>query len=107
LFEALGPLPDQAVDPVRLRNLHYIWLGRPDGTTREWLGFPRLEPPFWFAVIELGEGRDRGGRDDGPDELWTPREPPVSFDELGEPDLPLSRRRRRAGTVSRRDERGA
>lgn len=107
LFEALGPLPGQSVDAVRLRNLHYVWLGDPDGTTREWLGFPRLEPPFWFAVIELGEGRDHRGQDGEPLGPRSPQGPPPSFDELGEPAVPLSRRRRRSETGSRYDERGA
>jgi hypothetical protein len=106
LFELLGPVTGQGVDAGRLLNLHYTWLGHEDGTTREWLGFPRLEPPCWFAVTELTAERDGSGRGSAaPGPAAAPGTP--SFDQLGEPVVPLTRRARPASGRSRAEERGA
>jgi hypothetical protein len=58
LFEFTGPMAGQGTDPARLPYLHYVWLGHADGTIHDWLGFPRLEPPSWFALLDLGTGDD-------------------------------------------------
>jgi hypothetical protein len=89
LFETVGALPGQRVDPRALRRLQLMWQGFDDGGTRAWLGFPRLGIAAWFAVVQLDDGRGgRGGLpvDDAP-------MPPVpDFDTLGEPVLGLARR---------------
>ena len=106
LFEDLGAVAGQRVDPQCLTNLHYVWLGLADGSTREWIGFPRIDAPFWFAAVELGTGSEspQHGPSEGPEPM-TPNGP--LFDQLPEPLLPISRRSREADARHDQGERGA
>jgi len=90
LFEGVGPLPGQPVDPKELRHLLLMWQGFDDGSTRTWLGFPRLGDVPWFAVMLVDGGSDgRGGvAADGE----TPVPPASDFDTLAEPALDVVRR---------------
>jgi hypothetical protein len=58
LFEFV-PLPGRAHVASALTHLHLTWQGFPDGSTRAWLGFPRLGVPPWFAVMALDEFAER------------------------------------------------
>ncbi len=51
------PFPEQNLDPSALRHLHLTWQGLADGSTRSWLGFPRLGSHPWFAVLLLDDTR--------------------------------------------------
>lgn len=93
LFENMGALPGQPVDPRVLRHLQLMWQGFDDGGTRTWLGFPRLGTDAWFAVVLLDE--DRGARGGRPVDGDAPVPPAPDFDTLGEPKLGLARRAER------------
>lgn len=93
LFGNMGPLPGQPADPRALRHLMLVWQGFDDGTTRTWLGFPRLGADPWFAVVLLDD--DRGGRGGMPADGGTPVPPTPDFDTLGEPNLDVARRIKR------------
>jgi hypothetical protein len=57
LFEGWDALPGQNLDPSALEHLHLTWQGLADGSTRTWLGFPKLGSPPWFAVLLLDDAR--------------------------------------------------
>jgi hypothetical protein len=90
LFEPVGPVPGQPADPSVMRHLHLSWQGPPDGTTRAWLGVPRLGDEAWFAVVLLED--DGGGRGGMAPDGAAPVSPPPDFDTLGEPPLRVARR---------------
>lgn len=93
LFETLGALPGQPVDPRVMRHLQLMWQGFDDGGTRTWLGFPRLGADAWFAVVLLDDNSGgQGGRTLDGD---TPLPPAPDFDTLREPALDLARRAER------------
>jgi hypothetical protein len=53
LFDPLPPREVGGDRPTGLSHLHLTWQGFADGSTRAWLGFPRLGIPPWFAVTAL------------------------------------------------------
>jgi hypothetical protein len=57
LFDGWDALPGQQLDPAALLHLHLTWQGLADGSTRSWLGFPRLGARPWFAVLLLDDAR--------------------------------------------------
>ncbi|REH55188.1 hypothetical protein BCF44_101205 [Kutzneria buriramensis] len=90
LFAAAEPFGGQPADPRVLRHLLLMWQGFDDGSTRTWLGFPRLDTEPWFAVVLLDD--DPGGRGGMPTTSGSPTPPAPDFDTLGEPSLELARR---------------
>lgn len=93
LFETMGALPGQPVDPRLMCHLQLMWQGFDDGGTRSWLGFPRLGADAWFAVVLLDD--NAGGRGGRPVDGDTPMPLAPDFDTLGEPTLDLARRAER------------
>ncbi|MBW0106071.1 hypothetical protein [Pseudonocardia sp. KRD291] len=91
LFETYGPLPGQPNDPALLKHLHLLWQGFDDGSTRSWVGFPRLGNSPWYAVALLGDNPGRGATRLDPTNGPLPVGP-GDFDALGEPPLSLARR---------------
>jgi hypothetical protein len=91
LFEGVGAMPGQPADPRVLRHLLLMWQGFDDGTTRAWLGFPRLGAVPWFAVALIDDGS--GGRGGIPADGDSPVPPmPDDFDSLNEPSVDIARR---------------
>lgn len=99
LLEYLPPVPGQGVEQDALRYLHLMWQGFEDGTSRAWLGFPSLGREPWFAVqpLESSGGGSGGLSSDISPAPSTP--PPPSFDALGEPPVPVTRRAQPAAQV--------
>lgn len=94
LFEDLEPIAGQRINPDGLRHLHLTWQGFPDGGTRTWLGFPQLGLRPWYAVDLVDDAASTHlSSDDETAVLTAPPSP--DFDALGEPDVPVVRRRTR------------
>ena len=93
LFETVGALPGQPVNPRVMRHLQLMWQGFDDGGTRTWLGLPRSGAESWFAVVLLDDNAGgHGGRTLDGD---VPLPPSPDFDTLSEPALDLARRAER------------
>lgn len=91
LFDGSAALPGQPVNPRALRRLMMVWQGFDDGSTRSWLGFPRLGDDPWFGVRLIDDGS--GGRGSVPAADRTPAPPAPDFDSMREPTVDLVRRR--------------